>query len=54
MNNRSRLPIAFQGERGAFSEEADRRLAGARTPVLPCVRFEDIFHSLRDGFFTKT
>jgi prephenate dehydratase len=43
------LPIAFQGERGAFSEEAARRLAGARTPVLPCARFEDIFHSLKEG-----
>ena len=43
------LPIAFQGERGAFSEEAARRLAGARAPVLPCARFEDIFRSLKDG-----
>lgn len=42
-------PIAFQGERGAFSEEAARRLAGARVPVLPCARFEDIFQSLKDG-----
>ena len=48
-NPRSRLPVAFQGERGAFSEEAARRLAGDRTPVLPCARFEDIFRSLQDG-----
>jgi prephenate dehydratase len=46
---RARLPIAFQGERGAFSEEAARRLAGARVPVLPCARFEDIFRSLKEG-----
>ncbi|HTZ49136.1 MAG TPA: prephenate dehydratase domain-containing protein, partial [Verrucomicrobiae bacterium] len=45
----SRLPIAFQGERGAFSEEAARRLAGSATPVLPCARFEDIFRSLQEG-----
>lgn len=46
---RANLPIAFQGERGAFSEEAARRLAGARAPVLPCARFEDIFRSLKEG-----
>ncbi|MGA7834584.1 MAG: prephenate dehydratase [Acidimicrobiales bacterium] len=43
------LPVAFQGERGAFSEEAARRLAGTGTPVLPCARFEDVFRSLKDG-----
>jgi prephenate dehydratase len=44
-----RLPVAFQGERGAFSEEAARRLVGATTAVLPCVRFEDVFRSLKEG-----
>ncbi len=44
-----RLPIAFQGERGAFSEEAARRLAGRDAAVLPCARFEDIFRSLKEG-----
>jgi prephenate dehydratase len=44
-----RLPIAFQGERGAFSEEAARKLAGANSAVLPCIRFEDVFRSLREG-----
>jgi prephenate dehydratase len=43
------LPIAFQGERGAFSEEASRKLAGARVAVLPCARFEDVFQSLKEG-----
>jgi prephenate dehydratase len=43
------LPVAFQGERGAFSEEAARRLAGANTPVLPCARFEDVFRALQEG-----
>jgi prephenate dehydratase len=41
--------IAFQGERGAFSEEAARKLLGAGIDVLPCPRFEDVFHSLQDG-----
>src|ERR1700680_2614130 len=37
---------AFQGERGAFSEEAARRLLGRRVKVLPCQRFENVFDSL--------
>src|SRR5690349_12866042 len=39
---------AFQGERGAFSEEAARQLLGRRVEVLPCVRFEDLFRNLSD------
>ena len=40
---------AFQGERGAFSEEAARRLLGPRAAVLPCSRFEDMFRALKEG-----
>jgi len=39
--------IAFQGARGAFSEEAARKLLGAQTSVLPCDRFEDVFRSVK-------
>ena len=48
MKPRSAL-IAFQGERGAFSEEAARNLLGPRVRVLPCARFEDVFRSLKEG-----
>lgn len=39
--------FAFQGERGAFSEEAARKLLGPQVQVLPCTRFEDVFKSLK-------
>ncbi len=41
--------VAFQGERGAFSEQAVRQLLGPSATVLPCVRFEDIFRNLKQG-----
>jgi prephenate dehydratase len=41
--------LAFQGERGAFSQEAARKLTPEETAVLPCVRFEDVFRSLKEG-----
>lgn len=49
MKRHRRLPIAFQGERGAFSQEAARRLLGPDVDVLPCTRFEDVFRSLQEG-----
>jgi len=41
--------IAFQGARGAFSEEAARNLLGPGVTVLPCERFEDIFRCVKEG-----
>ena len=42
-------PVAFQGARGAFSEEAARKLLGAGVEVQPCERFEDVFRNLKEG-----
>jgi prephenate dehydratase len=44
--------VAFQGERGAFSEEAARKLLGAGIAVVPSTRFEDVFRSLKEGHST--
>jgi prephenate dehydratase len=41
--------IAFQGERGAFSEQAARVLVPQPMEVMPFPRFEDVFRSLQDG-----
>jgi len=43
------VAIAFQGARGAFSEEAARNLLGPGVTVLPCERFEDIFRAVKEG-----
>ncbi len=44
-----RETVAFQGERGAFSEEAVRHFFGDAAQVAPCQRFEEAFVRLRDG-----
>jgi prephenate dehydratase len=41
--------VAFQGEHGAFSEEACRLHFGAEMRTLPCRTFEDIFAAVEGG-----
>jgi len=40
---------AFQGDRGAFSEEAARKLLGRDVEVLPCESFDDVFEAVKQG-----
>jgi len=49
-NNRKIMPretAAFQGERGAFSEEAARRLLDPDVHVAPCQSFQEVFEKLK-------
>lgn len=43
------MTVAYQGERGAFSESAARRLLGATIQARPCRTFEAMFAAVRDG-----
>jgi len=44
-----KLTVAFQGERGSFSEEAAYQLLGRRITVKPCETFSAIFASVVSG-----
>jgi prephenate dehydratase len=41
--------VAFQGERGAFSEDAVRQLFPADTELLPCQSFEMLFSAVTEN-----
>ncbi len=40
------VKIAFQGERGAFSEDAAIKLFGGDIDFLPCIRLRDVFQAV--------
>ena len=41
--------VAFQGERGAYSEQAIRQKLGQEVEPLPCRAFEDLFAAVETG-----
>jgi prephenate dehydratase len=43
------MRVAYQGEAGAFSENAARRLLGAEITGVPCRTFEEMFASVGAG-----
>jgi prephenate dehydratase len=49
MKRAAHMRIAFQGERGAFSEEAALKLLGADIALVPCGTFDATFAAIEDG-----
>ncbi len=45
----AKATVAFQGERGSFSEEAAYKLLGPRIRILPCETFAATFQSVANG-----
>ncbi|HXR09117.1 MAG TPA: prephenate dehydratase domain-containing protein, partial [Candidatus Acidoferrales bacterium] len=46
---KTKLRVAFQGERGAFSEEAAVKLLGEQIELVPRPTFEAMFASIDEG-----
>lgn len=44
-----KLTVAFQGDPGAFSQQAIRQFVGERAAILPCQRFDQVFRALDSG-----
>jgi len=40
--------VGFQGEKGAFSQQAIRQLLGDRSQAIPFTRFDEVFRSLAE------
>jgi prephenate dehydratase len=49
MGHKPNLRVAFQGELGAFSQQAARQLLGDEIVVVPCQRFDEMFQAVASG-----
>ncbi len=49
MPQEEQIVVAFQGERGAYSEQAVRRHFGSSVTALACHSFVDIFEAIHQG-----
>lgn len=49
MPRRTKTLVAFQGEPGAFSHAAARKLLGQEVDILPCPYFDEVFKALKQG-----
>lgn len=49
MTTATAVRVAFQGEAGAFSESAARRLLGEPLATIPCPTFEEMFAAVSGG-----
>jgi len=52
MSHGARYSVAFQGERGAFSFSAARKLLGKNVPPHPCESFKEVFEIVHKGVVT--
>ncbi len=41
-----KIPVAIQGIKGSYSEEAARRFFGVKAEIIECLSFEDTFQSV--------
>jgi prephenate dehydratase len=48
-NTSGRVRVAYQGARGAFSEDAARKLLGPNIETVPCKSFEEMFEAVTNG-----
>jgi prephenate dehydratase/chorismate mutase len=49
LSSTGNMRVAFQGERGAFSEEAATKLLGSDCEPVPCATFEALFAAIDEG-----
>jgi prephenate dehydratase len=49
IDSKTRVRVAFQGERGAFSEEAALKLLGEEIELVPRPTFDSLFASIHEG-----